>query len=389
MKRLYLEHAKQLTYEQLAERRKEVAWERTKHFVNRLANDVYIRDRAGFLTRLSPRLNSKEFEADFLYICDQISCTPDAKAEYIRQARATDQSMRQFEHDAVLEHWTGTTQASARYGVEVASRLSLKVLQEYDGVVYLEDHDVVVLYGLNRSDMESIQHPYSKAGYMVRSFSQISENNDKLRKGDFTLNIRIVDNTDSFGSRWILMEETPFCIVAGRDPEYTDGVYVTYSKNLMNGTGPQKLLTDRFDFEDCEKKLPYKLYRSQQEALAARRSLEVEEAKLKIKELETKCQQAENNARKAVQDRENAEKEAALKQKQAEREEQLRQTQHEQTMERIRREREKIREEHELWAKKHYGEMLSTDRKNTLEVIKCVPMILSGALAILTALKKK
>ncbi|BAW19067.1 hypothetical protein [Ralstonia phage RP31] len=378
MKRLYLDHVKQLTYDQLNERRRKVDCERTKFFVNRFPDVVYIRDRSGFLTPINPRNESRVFDPDFLFICEQVQCTPETKSEYIRQARSTPNSMRHAQHRAILSNWSGEPPTVERYSVEVMSGLSLMQLMENDGVVYLEEHDIVVMYGLSQQDMERIHHPYSKAGYTYNSFQHISEDNEFLRKGDFTINIRIVDNNDAYGSRWILVEDEPFCIVACKDERVTDGIYITYSKNLLNGTGPQKLMTDRFDLHESDKKLPYKLYGSQQEALLNRRSVQIEEANVRIQELESKATAAENGLLKARQERDNMERDA-----------QLREVRHGQDLEKLQRERAKLIQEHDLYMQKQVGELLSVSRKNTMELIKCVPVVLSAVAATIALFKKK
>lgn len=377
MKRIYLEHVRQLTYDQLVERRRKVDCEKTKFFINRFPEVVYIRDRSGFLTQITPRYESTVFDPDYLFICEQIQCTPEIKTDYVRQARSAPSSMRDATHRAILTNWVGEPPASSRYSVEVLSGLSLKVLMENDGVVYLEEHDLVVIYGLSRQDMDKIHHPYSKAGYTHSSFQQVSEDNEFLRKGDFTINIRIVDNHDSFGSRWILVEDEPFCIVACKDENVTDGIYITYSKNLLNGNGPQKLMSDRYDFDESDKKLPYTLYVSQQEALLNRRSAQIEESKARIQELESKATTAENGLFKARQERENLEREA-----------QLRERKHEQDLEKLRKDREKLLQEHDLYMQKQVGELLSVSRKNTMELIKCVPVVLSAVAATIALFKK-
>lgn len=368
MKRLYLDHVQTLTHDQRTERRRHVETDRTKFFVNRLPDDVFIRERSGLLTCLRPRIESSAYEPDYLFICEHIQCSPEAQQEYIRQARSTPNSMREYAQRAMLDHWSAEPPTSSRYSVEVLSGLSLTELLENDGVVYLEEHDLVVMYGLGQADMNRIHHPYSKAGHTLSSFQKVTEDNPYIRKGDFTLNIRIVDNNDEFGSKWLLIEDEPFCIVASKDGDVADGIYVTYSKNLLGGQGPQKLLSDRFAFGD--KKLPYRLYASQQEALQHRGSLQ-------IQELETKARAAENSLLKVQQDRDNMEREA-----------QLRLTKHDQELERLRQERVKLLKEHELYLEKQAGEVLSVRRKNTLEVIKCVPVVLAAIAATVAALKK-
>lgn len=378
MKRVYLEHVKPLTTEQVQERRKRVEYEQTKFYINRFPSDVYIRDRSGLLTRIKPRVESTVFEPDFLFICEQVNCLPELKVDYIQQARQTSNSMRQYKHKAMLTDWKAEPPVAQRYSVEVLSGLSLEQLLANDGIVYVEEHDIVVLYGLTDREMESIHHPYTKAGYTVKSLAQIRELNPHVRRGDFTFNIRIVDNDDQFGSRWILIEDEPFCIVAGKDGDLTDGIYVTYSKNMLNGKGPQQLLTDRFDFADGGNLPYYKLYESQQEALLARRSIQVDEAQARIRELESKAATAETNLRKAQQERDNLERDA-----------QIRREKHTQDMEKLKREHEKMAREHEIYMQKQVGEMLSVQRKNTTELIKCVPVVLSTIACTIALFRKK
>jgi hypothetical protein len=378
VKRLYLEHVRPLTFEQLQERRKKVDYEKTKFYVNRFPSDVYIRDRSGLLTKVKPRIESTAFEADLLFICEQIQCSPQLTSDYVQQARQTPNSMRQYAHKVVLSQWANEPPVAARYSVEAQCSLSLKELLANDGIVYLEEHDIVVMYGLTEKEMEKIYHPYSIVGYAANSFEQIKGSNPYLRKGDFTFNIRIVDNHDQFGSRWILIDDTPFCIVAGKSDELTDGIYVTFSKNMLNGKGPQKLITDRFEFADGGNLPHYKLYESQQEALLARRSVQVEEAQARIRELEAKSTAAENSLRKSQQERDNAEREA-----------QYRQARHEQDMEKLRRENEKLQKDHELYLQKQVAEMLAASRKNTAELIKCVPVVLSTIACTIALFKKK
>lgn len=369
MKRIYLDHVTELTSDQFHEQRKRIGLEHTRFFVNRLPDTIYIRDRAGLLTALPPRLESEVFEPDRFYIAEQYECSPEIRSEYIRQSRNTPNSMRQHTHKALLENWTVRPPVAKKFSTHVLSSVDLPTLMEHDGVLYLEDHDLVVMYGMTQQNMERIHHPYSKAGYTYNSFRRLCENNPYLRSGDFTLNIRIVDNHDTFGSRWVLLNDVPHCVVACKDEEVTDGIYVTCSKTTLNGAGPQKLLSDRFEFGD--KKLPYKLYESQQEALQDRSSNQ-------LKELEAKALAAETGLLKARQERDNLEREA-----------EQRQQKHAQDMEKLRNEHQKLIKEQELYMHKHVGDVLSVGRKNTIELIKCVPVILSSIAALVAVVRNK
>lgn len=377
MKHIYLDYVRTLTYDQLTERRQQIEHEKTRFFVNRLPKDVYIRERSGFLTQIKPRVESLAFELDHLFVCEHIQCTPKTRNSYIEQARKTPNSMRQQAHRAVLNNWTGAPPTSSRYSVEMLSGLSLQILTDNDGVVYLEEFDLLVMYGLTEEEMDKIHHPYSLPGYAIKSYEQVRKENPNIRKGDFTFNIRIVDNNDSYGSRWILIDDIPFCIVPCKDERVTDGIYVTYSKNTLNGNGPQKLLTDRIDFKDSANLPHYKLYESQQEALLAKRSVHIEEAKARISELESKTATAETNLWKVQQERENLEREA-----------QIRKQRHEHDMEKLKSEHQKMLKDHDLYMEKNISAMLSNGRKNTIEIIKYVPVVISAVTCMMALIKK-
>jgi hypothetical protein len=330
------------------------------------------------LTKIRPVLESNNFQRDILFIGDQISCSPDVRRSYVQQARQTTHAMQDRTHKAVLTDWGGIPPVSSMYGVETYSELSLELLRQYHGVVYLEEFDVVVLYGLSNQTMEEFQHPYSREGYARKSYKEVSESNGYISRGDFTFNIRIVDNQDQFGGRWMLVGDKPVFIAPNKSTDLTDGIYVTYSENPMGDKGPRKLLTTRLEFGEGANLPYYKLYESKQEALLASRSLLTEEAAARLHELESKAQTAENNLRKAQQDRENMEREAQFKRER-----------HEQDMEKIRRENERMRREHELFKEKQAMEALATARKNTTEIIKCVPVIISAITCGLALLRKK
>lgn len=378
MKRLFLSNIQQLTSQQIRERRENIQFERTKYYANRLPADVYIKDRSGLLTLIKPKIGDSSFKPDGFYICEYLSCSPDLLASYDQQARNTPSSMRQYLHNAVLQHWNAEPPNRNRYALEAYTKVDFTTLKENEGVIYSEDHDLVIMTGLTMSQMEKIHHPYSMAGYAYNSFQQTREGNPYIRKGDFTFNIRIVDNEDRFGSKWLLIDDKPFCVIACKDEQVTDGIYVTYSENTLGGHGPQNLMVNRFDFKDSGNLPHYSLYDSRQEALMARRSVQVEEATARIRELEAKATATDNAFRKNAQEREYLEREA-----------ETRREKHEQDMKKFERERERLESEHKLFMQKQVAESIAIKRKNTTELIKCVPAILSTVAVALTLFKKK
>lgn len=378
MKRIYLSATEQLSYSQIRERREKIQFEKTKFYVNRFPSDVYIRDRSGLMVKIAPTLGGSAFRPDRLYICEYISCTPDILNSYDQQARNTSDSMRQYMHRAVLQHWSAEPPVRDKFSVEVFSALSLAEITGNDGVVYLEELDIVVMYGLNEQTMNKMYHPYSLAGYAYSSYQQVSQNNPHIRHGDFTFNLRIVDNEEHFGSRWILIDDEPFCIVASKDAEVTDGIYITRTENTLGGKGSSRLLVDRIEFKNSDTLPYYKLYTTRQEALANSRSILVEEAQAKVKELTAKVLLSDNALEKARQEQSNLERETKI-----------RREKFEQEMEKIKRDNERLEKEHDLYVQKQAMEQSSLRRKNTAELIKCVPILLSTVAVGMSLFKKK
>lgn len=359
MKRIYLDGVKPLTHYQKIERRRHVDYQHLKYFINRLPDDIYIKDRSGLLTKICSRIDQVSFEMNCFHICENIECSPDNIKSYTKQARRHSPNLRAHLMKVVLINWCAEPPVNSSYSVEVLSTVSLALLRSNDGIIYLEEHDLVLMYGLTEEEALKIDHPYSLVGYVAKSFSRIED--EYIRHGDFSFNIRIVDNQGTFGSKWILInDKKAFCIIACQDTEVTDGVYITYTENKLGGKGPKKLFTDRFAFDALEELPFYKLFDSEQEALASGGEIARQEAQAKLFETETKLRTAENNLKKAQQDKERLEQEAEAR-----------------------------KEEHELNREKRDSEKASIYRKNTADIIKYVPVILLVVTNVIAALNKK
>lgn len=383
MKRIFLEDVKPLSYHQQTESRRYIDYEHTKYFINRLPKDIYIKDRSGLLTKIVSRIEHTSFPINCLHICEHIQCHPDQVDSYTKQALTTSVSMRQHMHKVVLQNWQAEPPVNDKYSVKVLSSLNIDKLREYDGVLYLEEHDIVVVYGLSEEEAMCVTHPYSLTGYTERSYEQI--NNDAIRRGDFTFNVRIVDNVGNVFPKWLLVGNSPFCVIPVKDPEITDGIYVTYSKNLLSGNGPAQLLTDRFDFNNIDDIPFYKLYNSEQEALFASNTNAEEKARINLAELELKARAIEHAKRKSEQDLENLEREIELKRLKFQQEEEKIKS----DREKLERESERAREDHSFYQEKQEYEKASSYRKNTADIIKYVPMILTVIVSVVTLLSKK
>lgn len=243
--------------------------------------------------------------------------------------------------------------------------------------VYLTDVDLLLQKGMYDPN---IVHPFSTDGAILNKYKhQLS---DQLVSGVF---VELIDNDNSITNRYIYLAKQLFSVPTKKDKSRKDGVYFTNVNH--NALGDLTIDPQHYSFEDAEQKVG--LYRTQEEALThgnpefackaeweqkqkelleAKRELELLRNDLKIKEMNRQeeldrlkhDQEIKNNAMK--------EKMAKLEEKAAKRKRKY---------DELKEKMEQKRDE-----RKDQFEEKSQVRKNVLELIKYVPVVL---IAVLTA----
>lgn len=353
----------------------------TKRFYNALSKTVHVVDRYGFVTEMQPRhgisgVNYREF-----LVVDEFNVGAGVLADYARAATEEVNPEKQYFQRTVLlreleikqkQQSPNSPYRVSGYSHSIGSVVAESMFSDNDGVIYLEDHDVVLIYGRDIETAKRIQHPYSKNGYSSRQYQEFKEQHPDIDSG-FVYNVTINDRGGIFGTKWIVISGEVIAIRPKADTDYSDGIYITRSRTTKYSEDAN-LETLFFTFEEKEE-IPYhKLYDTIAEAKS---SLIEGEMEMKLRELETKAKLVDGQIRKALLDKEAIEKDAVL-----------RDEKHAQDMLKVKRENEKLLKDFELYRTKHAMEVTGNRRKNTLELIKYVPVVIAGVVTIASIFKK-
>lgn len=377
MKRIFLEDLELLTPMQELEKPKHLTNSRAKYFINRLPGVVWVRERNGLLTKIeSDNRGDSAYPYNFFYIADTINGTNDAFNGYRQQALKVAPHMRTGVLRFVAENTKRVSPRGFEYTLSTLSRVSPEQLAASNGIVYLEEHDLVVIYDKSKEQASAVFHPNSLEGYTAQAHT--ARHPEGISNTDLVVSISIIDNESQFGSKWTVLNGRVFKVVARTDPNLTSGIYYSYNKVLLKENDLCNTYADRLDFKDREKLELYKLYDSESEAIVSITSNAQAEAQAKIAEAESKRATSENNYRKAQQEKENLEKEYQYKQQRFK-----------QDNEKLERDNDRLRKEHDLYLEKSRVEYESLLRKNTADIFKYVPMVLSAIACVATLISKK
>lgn len=262
--------------------------------------------------------------------------------------------------------------------------VELADVESRGGSLYLSNLDVVV--SLLQGHMVP-HHPRSEVG--VRN--NLVESDDTINDvSSFGYSIRIVDSGGHFGDRFVNINKKVYKVPVARESPLGDGVYVTSSGPVDGDYAYRPPVAQRYTFEEADKELG--LYRTVEEAKTfgdeyAAREKELKELSLFVKQEEQRMKEerqrreAEFEERKRELERERLEEDNRRKetdyhfqQRQTRLKEEIAELEHKRNIEMIR-------------SKDGY-EQRSLQRKESSEVVKYLPAIFTGLLALFIAIKK-
>ena len=263
-------------------------------------------------------------------------------------------------------------------------RVKLQDMESRGGSLYLTNLDIVV--SLLQSHMVP-HHPRSEAGIRNNLVEQEDSVNDVE---SFGYSLRIVDSGGFFGERFVNINRQVYRVPVVRGSRLQDGVYLTSSGPVEGDYALRQPVSKRYNFEEADEALG--LYRTVEEARTlgdeyAAKEKELKEMTLFVKKEEQRLKEerqrreAEFEERKRELERErfeedNRRKEADyhFQQRQARLKEEIAELEHKRNIEMIRR-------------KDGYEER-ALQRKESSEVVKYLPAIFTGLLALFVAIKK-
>lgn len=267
---------------------------------------------------------------------------------------------------------------------EVEFRVGFSDIESRGGSLFLNNLDVVV--SVLQGHLVP-HHPRSEAG--VRN--DLVETNPAINNvGSFGYSIQIVDNGSFFGDRFININNLIYKVPTTKNPDMKDGVYLSSSGPIKGDYSLAPPIAKRFTFSEADEALG--LYRTVDEAMSlgdvhAAKEKELKELSIHVKNEEQRLKEqklqreAEFDRRKNELERERAEADAHRKeeehrisQRHTRLKEEIAELEHQRSMEMIR-------------AKDGY-EHRSMQRKESNEIVKYLPAIFTGLLALFVALKK-
>jgi hypothetical protein len=287
-----------------------------------------------------------------------------------------------------LEYENKSRSSNIRQPIRIVLEHSLtrETLRQYGNSVYHRDSDCAISVG---SHPEGFFHPASDQGALQETIRNNTP--DPVRDGGVLFAIEIVDNLGKFGDRFIQIANEVYAIPAKKDESRADGIYVTRSDPVVADCTSGEIKASYYKFMNAEG-VPtdfsfLNIYPTFVEAKTLgdvagekRKELADLDHKLQVGKREIMSLQQENERLKQDGDRKKEEfdaKQAAFDAEIAERERRYRE---------LEVERDRIKHEMELQrlrAKDEYEEK-SAKRKDTSEVIKMLPSIVAGGIALIS-----
>lgn len=234
------------------------------------------------------------------------------------------------------------------------------------GTLYLPDLDIVISV---RKDNSPVVHPYS---YTATRYQFMEAETDVNNTERFGYSIYIVSNDGMVNDKYVNIGGVVYRVPAAENKKLQDGVYLCSDAPVTNNASAPMPRVVQYTFEDAKEKL--KLYDSAEEA--EKLGDQLVEREKEIKELQVKYRELEHDLKieRMEFEREIEEKKREYERLSLDRQEAQARVEYERN---IRAQRDK-----------EYYETRSLARKDSSEVVKFIPTIITGSIALAVLLFK-
>lgn len=276
--------------------------------------------------------------------------------------------------------------------MQIAIDVSIDVnqIKINNGNVYISSEDILVS---DKPFMKAPPHPFNARNFNVESFSSFSDDSR-----DVGINFEIVDNEGRCGDRFIMIANKLHKLSAKKDNIRKSGLYITTMERDPINEGKRKPVQVFHELENMKDE--FNIFKTPEEAMSGgdiqnlrkenlmemehNHKIELQIAKNialdKEKEIsDLKHQIQQSQMKNDIENQKQQEKERFTKDLLAERE--LYRTQQESINDQIRKLKE-FELEQERMARKDYFESRSYTRKDTSEIVRWLPTIITGILGI-------
>lgn len=273
--------------------------------------------------------------------------------------------------------------------------VTLEDIETKGGNLYLTNLDIVL--SIHHGDNVA-PHPRSEFGIRNRLVEEESAINDV---GGFGYSLRIVDSAGVYGPRFININNQVYKVPVTKTPEMADGVYLTSSGPVEGDYHFQPPISKRYDFSEADEALA--LYQTVEEAKTlgdqkAQQERQLAElrhnAKLEEDRMKRERVEREEAFEKFKQDMRTREMQEEQRYKEEEQQRIARQNRIKEEIAQLEHQRnlrameQKESFENRSMEKKDEYESRSLKRKESVEIVKYLPAVFTGVLALFVAFRK-
>lgn len=263
--------------------------------------------------------------------------------------------------------------------------VSLDDIEKKGNNIYINNLDIVL--STLHSYLQA-RHPFGEDGlrnYAVNGDPTINSINS------FGYSLKIVDTLGCYGDRYVNICGEVYKVPCSKSNELADGVYLTSSGSVIGDYALGKPISKRYTFEEADKEL--RLYRTVELARTLGDEITAKETELKNLSIELKREEQDLRQQKQKRDLEFEERKRELDRVTLEEDHQRKRKEIEfnEKMIKLKSEIEDLEHKRniELMRQKDYYESRSYERKDTSEIVKFLPAIITGFIGFAMLLIKQ
>jgi hypothetical protein len=361
--------------------REYVSFENRTVLINNLAKKIGVGTRDGVKFDLPP---SNNLCKPALIVRTTISVSEmvyqSIVEQLIKSGVDNDEQLRLISNQWRLDDPSSYKNFNGLHKVHLEYHVCAQSLKKYGGTLYVREIDMVVsIHGASRIGY----HPYSREGLLRKHLAE-SEGEEKCKtpKSKFNIELECIDNLGQIGTKYIQIGDKTHVLPTNLDPERPDGIYAVFTKPVESAL--EKPVTVCDYFEDLEKFDLFKLYDSYDVARVAALAGDDKAAQIKINEMNTRLIESQNRLELATGAAERVKAEFDLFQQKTQHD--LDRAAHDRRV--LEMEIEKTREERIRDKERDVHDAVSTNRKNTTELLKAIPALLLAILGIVSIFAK-
>lgn len=225
-------------------------------YINNLPNEVIVIERSGLRHRIPniPAIYNKSFIIRTeIYI--RYEAYKDMEKLFACIDEDQDQDLKTI-RDAYYIHvqnkmFKGMT-------IVIDNIVSYENIKASNGHLYYSNKDIVIS---TLSLLDAPGHPYNSKSVSTKNFEGLDE------ESNVSMNIEIIDNSGTLGVRYVMLVKELHTLIPRKDHVKTNGIYVTTLEKDLSTKTKKKLLQTRYNFENCEETLG--IYKTKEECLSA------------------------------------------------------------------------------------------------------------------------